>query len=184
MHDILDTSHEHTSEDTIFALVKEACVNVNAGGLISKLPLRCDTPVGERGFPFSDGQKQHIAIARDCLGLAHHAARQGGPCSTCSPTSGSSRSRAGGAAVTRATCCRPRCARSARSSRISATIPRSRARTGSRLPARRARTAYVLAAYPALAAVGFASALIARRAERVRRIRSCTTCLPGVPHRR
>jgi ATP-binding cassette subfamily B (MDR/TAP) protein 1 len=63
-HGLINTAHEHGSEEEKFALIKEACIKANADGFINKLPLGYDTLVGEQGFLLSGGQKQRIAIAR------------------------------------------------------------------------------------------------------------------------
>jgi ATP-binding cassette subfamily B (MDR/TAP) protein 1 len=63
-HGLINTSYEHASEKDKFELIKQACINSNADGFISKLPHGYDTLVGERGFLLSGGQKQRIAIAR------------------------------------------------------------------------------------------------------------------------
>jgi ATP-binding cassette subfamily B (MDR/TAP) protein 1 len=63
-HGLINTPYEHASEKDKFELIRQACINSNADGFISKLPNGYDTLVGERGFLLSGGQKQRIAIAR------------------------------------------------------------------------------------------------------------------------
>ncbi|KAI6035800.1 P-loop containing nucleoside triphosphate hydrolase protein [Pisolithus marmoratus] len=65
---LIGTPSEHASEDEKFKIIKDACIQSNAAGFISKLPQGYDTMVGERGFLLSGGQKQRVAIARAIVG--------------------------------------------------------------------------------------------------------------------
>ena len=47
--------------------VKEAARKANAHDFIMELPIRYDSPIGERGIQISGGQRQRIAIARSIL---------------------------------------------------------------------------------------------------------------------
>jgi ATP-binding cassette, subfamily B, bacterial len=53
--------------DASDAEIEEAARAAQIHGLISSLPEGYDTPVGERGYRFSGGEKQRIAIARTVL---------------------------------------------------------------------------------------------------------------------
>ena len=53
--------------DASDAEVARAAEHAHAASFIAALPLRFDTPVGERGVTLSGGQRQRIAIARAIL---------------------------------------------------------------------------------------------------------------------
>ncbi len=52
--------------DATDAEIEEAAQAAQIHDLISSLPDGYDTAVGERGYRFSGGEKQRIAIARTC----------------------------------------------------------------------------------------------------------------------
>jgi len=65
---LIRTMYENASEEVKTTLVKNASIKAKADSFITKLPLGCDTLVGEREFHLSGGQKQHVAIARAIIG--------------------------------------------------------------------------------------------------------------------
>lgn len=55
---LINTSHEHATEEEKFALIQNACIKANAHDFITELPAGYETMVGERGFLLSGGQKR------------------------------------------------------------------------------------------------------------------------------
>jgi ATP-binding cassette subfamily B protein len=66
-HDTIRTNLQYASLNATQSELEEACRIANIHNFISELPDGYDTIVGERGYRFSGGEKQRIALARVIL---------------------------------------------------------------------------------------------------------------------
>ncbi len=63
-HDTIGANLLYARPDATAKQVEQACVDAQIWSMISALPDRLDTVVGDRGYRLSGGEKQRIALAR------------------------------------------------------------------------------------------------------------------------